>query len=588
MRGPPHAFQQTVNVAGIELALTPLNVASPAPGTGKLALPGAAGSELSAFLSLVNCFLEKPPLIPGDQIDLQPSTVSDKAGMKKDTKSHKKDDSAFLLPAPPAVQDVGAFVVTAPTAFEFHMPVPDPPPLEAVVEQSIGEGKPEEHPSPATRPLLPSLPAITSATGNVAFALRLTPSAPDAKPAPRVAVPAQPQARNSGFGPGPKPLESSPDPISHLKPIDVLLKPLGLAGDSPAPSLSDPFQESTSSPVQFLTQKGEHIDSTPIVETTSKAQVETTKTDVEISPQMSSTLIPLLEASLAPSGPSRPQPSIEAVEAPAPEPSPHATTNPIPSGPEPESREDAAVRPAVTPVVQPDGPIKRSSVPQASLRSVFGPAKPVRMPETEPKESSPEAVVKRELPPAQIAGRHIDSNPTAIGGPTRPVEGTRAELGGARPSAGESPESKVVNEPEIKVGIAPPPTRQISLKLSTDDSTRVNVDVTERAGKVQVAVRTADHQLAQSLQTDLGDLVSRLENKGFKTEAWIPATVHTGAAPPQPANSNTDFGQPQHSGSGPGSDQHRQQQNGSNQRQPARWNAQMEETMSANEIRSEQ
>jgi hypothetical protein len=115
----------------------------------------------------------------------------------------------------------------------------------------------------------------------------------------------------------------------------------------------------------------------------------------------------------------------------------------------------------------------------------------------------------------------------------------------------------------------------------------VNLDLIEKAGKVQVTVRTPDHELAKSLQTDLGDLIGRLESKGFKTESWIPSTIHQAAAPAQSTNSNGGFNQPQHSGGGQGGGQQRHQQNGSNQRQQARWTAQMEETLSADEARSE-
>ena len=108
----------------------------------------------------------------------------------------------------------------------------------------------------------------------------------------------------------------------------------------------------------------------------------------------------------------------------------------------------------------------------------------------------------------------------------------------------------------------------------------MDVELTQKAGKVQVAVRTADRDLAKSLQTDLGDLVGRLENKGYKTEAWIPAAPHI--AQPGATNSSS-FGNsdPQHSGSGTGQQPDRQGQNGSNQRQQPRWMQQFEESLSA-------
>jgi hypothetical protein len=125
------------------------------------------------------------------------------------------------------------------------------------------------------------------------------------------------------------------------------------------------------------------------------------------------------------------------------------------------------------------------------------------------------------------------------------------------------------------------------LNLSTDDSTQVNIGFTERAGKVLVAVRTPDHELAQALRTDLSDLVGRLESKGFKTETSTPSLAHQEGVPVQSSNSNSGSNQPQHPGPGNGGGQQRQRQNGSTQRQKARWAAQLKEKTSANEPRSE-
>jgi hypothetical protein len=125
------------------------------------------------------------------------------------------------------------------------------------------------------------------------------------------------------------------------------------------------------------------------------------------------------------------------------------------------------------------------------------------------------------------------------------------------------------------------------LKLTGDDSSKVTVDLSERAGKVQVSVRTADPELAKSLRGDLGDLVGRLEGKGFKTEAWVPtASRHTPAATPEQSGSSNSQGGERHTGSGTDQRQGRQGQNGSNQRQQARWMAQLDETLSTEETRT--
>lgn len=147
---------------------------------------------------------------------------------------------------------------------------------------------------------------------------------------------------------------------------------------------------------------------------------------------------------------------------------------------------------------------------------------------------------------------------------------------------------KLTNEIEINPGVQPQPARQISLKLIGEDSTKVSVDLSERGGRVQVAVRSADPELTRSLRSDLGDLVGRLESKGFKTEAWVPsASRHMSAASAEPSNSNSNPSSSRDTNSGTNQRQWRQGQNGSNQRQHARWMAQLEETITTEEKRIE-
>ena len=149
---------------------------------------------------------------------------------------------------------------------------------------------------------------------------------------------------------------------------------------------------------------------------------------------------------------------------------------------------------------------------------------------------------------------------------------------------------KVASDPEINPVLQTQPARQISLKLTGPDSTKVDLLLTERAGKMQIAVRTGDHALAKSMQTDLTELVGRLENKGFKAEAWIP-TSHRQAeavAAPQPSSqSNRQNQQEQPGGSGQQQQRQGQNQNQSNQRQQANWKAQMEETASIEQTRTQ-
>ena len=125
------------------------------------------------------------------------------------------------------------------------------------------------------------------------------------------------------------------------------------------------------------------------------------------------------------------------------------------------------------------------------------------------------------------------------------------------------------------------PIREISLRLAGAASAHVDVQVAERAGRVQVAVRTADQDLARSLQSNLGELIGRLEEKGFRTEAWTPITVtHGGLAIREPSTLADSRSQSDGSGSQGGQPDSRQGHQESNQRQQGRWRAQFEETLS--------
>lgn len=82
-------------------------------------------------------------------------------------------------------------------------------------------------------------------------------------------------------------------------------------------------------------------------------------------------------------------------------------------------------------------------------------------------------------------------------------------------------------------GSAPPDmpgsgaARDIALRLSSDDQSAVEVRLSERAGEVHVAVRSADPQMAESMRAHLPELVDRLGARGFDTEIWRPQPAAT-------------------------------------------------------------
>lgn len=156
------------------------------------------------------------------------------------------------------------------------------------------------------------------------------------------------------------------------------------------------------------------------------------------------------------------------------------------------------------------------------------------------------------------------------------------------PIASDAPAAeKIATGVETNNAIGPQPAREISLRLTGEDSTNIDVQLRQRAGQIQVAVRTDDPQLARSLQTDLGDLVGRLDNRGYKTEVWTPVAGRLATAMGEQSGSSSGQGQPQHSGSGSGQQQKQEEKNQSNQRQQPKWMAQLEETLSNENARTE-
>jgi hypothetical protein len=132
--------------------------------------------------------------------------------------------------------------------------------------------------------------------------------------------------------------------------------------------------------------------------------------------------------------------------------------------------------------------------------------------------------------------------------------------------------------PEWNTTTPPAPLREISFRLSADSS-NVDVQVAQRAGRIQVSVRTGDPEVAKSLQSNLGELVGRLEAKGFRTETWTPATVQHGGPAREPSGNRQS--QPDGSSSGGGKQHPGQSQQESNQRRPGRSKIPWQEALAA-------
>lgn len=162
----------------------------------------------------------------------------------------------------------------------------------------------------------------------------------------------------------------------------------------------------------------------------------------------------------------------------------------------------------------------------------------------------------------------------------RPGEPAGAPLTRAKTLAPQ-PSQPAAASPDTETTQAMPsqPIRDVSLRLTVAESAHVDVQLAERAGKIQVAVRTPDQDLAKSLQSNLGELVSRLEDKGYKTNVLGPVTTqHSGLAVKESSTSPDSQSHSNGSGSQGGQQDPRGRQQQSDQRQQGRWKAQLEET----------
>jgi hypothetical protein len=91
--------------------------------------------------------------------------------------------------------------------------------------------------------------------------------------------------------------------------------------------------------------------------------------------------------------------------------------------------------------------------------------------------------------------------------------------------------------------------RDVSIRITNENSQTADVRMTERNGVIQVAVRASDSSLANSLRSDVGDLVRGLAPGGSGVEVW-----HAGSPSQTAADSENQRG--------PGGEAQNQQRNG--------------------------
>ena len=151
------------------------------------------------------------------------------------------------------------------------------------------------------------------------------------------------------------------------------------------------------------------------------------------------------------------------------------------------------------------------------------------------------------------------ANTSAIA-PSVPQAYTASPTNNVKPA-----EAQPVSQAAAVTEPAPAPAvrmQNIDLKVANQDNTQVDVRVSQRAGDVQVTVRTPDGELAQSLRQHLPELSDRLAQTGVHGDIWHPtaAQTSTNTSSDNSESWNRDGGQYQQQGGSNNRSNHGQEQ----------------------------
>lgn len=153
------------------------------------------------------------------------------------------------------------------------------------------------------------------------------------------------------------------------------------------------------------------------------------------------------------------------------------------------------------------------------------------------------------------------SRRTSVGSPVMPVDSlerpasTEPALSNPNPLPAEgatgtikTPVSRVLSQPispaqatldvvraaVIERGASPAPAlREVAFRVTdVNRAAQATVQLFERDGRIQVAVRTPDMDLAKELRTGLNELLTSLEKSGFRSESWKLSAVEGGSNEP--------------------------------------------------------
>jgi hypothetical protein len=151
------------------------------------------------------------------------------------------------------------------------------------------------------------------------------------------------------------------------------------------------------------------------------------------------------------------------------------------------------------------------------------------------------------------------------------------------PSTPPKPVEAGALQPQPQPKPAAAPLKDISMQVSQPGAQKVEVRVVQQSGELRVAVRTGDSDLAHGLQQGLSDLVGRLQENGFRAEAWRPGGSTVQSTPV--LESRNSQGSSQNGDARPDSGGSQQQEGQRRQNQPPQpgWVDELEKSIGGGE-----
>jgi hypothetical protein len=123
------------------------------------------------------------------------------------------------------------------------------------------------------------------------------------------------------------------------------------------------------------------------------------------------------------------------------------------------------------------------------------------------------------------------------------------------------------------------PMRDISVRVESAQGQNVDIRIVQRAGDLQIAVKSDDTNTTQGLRQGLTELSNRLNESGYQAETWRPG--HATAAAESAAESGNSSHQPPSGDaqSNPGSSQQNRGQRDNNPSNRPRWIQELESNL---------